>query len=394
MRGRLENFDLKDKRVLIREDFNVPLDDNGRITSLIRIRAALETIKLALARGAKVSLLSHLGRPKEGQWTPDFSLQPVADALSRELNCPVPLRRLEQPMSQGPIELLENVRFLVGEHRNDPRLAKALVHQMDLVVMDAFAVSHRVQASTVGIIEHSAMACAGPLLQKEVEHLSQVKSQAKSPKVAIIGGAKVSTKLKLLHHLLEEMDTLILGGGIANTFLLAQGYALGQSLVERPLVQEAKAILERAHQWNKKIWLPTDVRVAVTLDGPADVCDLDNVPGNASIFDIGPKSESQLIPIIHHANTLLWNGPLGVFEKPAFAHGTQALALAIAQSQAFSVAGGGDTLSAIEQFNVRDNVSYISTGGGAFLEFFEGHTLPVFAALEQKERSLEIPNIE
>lgn len=380
MTVKMQACDLNQKRVLIREDFNVPIK-NGHIESDARIKAALPTIQLALEKNARVILLSHLGRPKEGQYDATFSLQPVATRLAELLGQPV---KLIQDISNGfdvapkEIVLLENSRFLLGEDKNEAELAKKLASLCDVFVMDAFAVAHRAQASTVGVAEHASVACFGLLMQQELDALSKALEKPAQPVCAIVGGSKVSTKLELLNNLLDKVDILVLGGGIANTFLLAQGHNIGKSLCEPDLVLAAKTLLNKAKAQNKHIWLPQDVIVADKIDIQAHpiIKNLTQVSGEDLILDIGPLSQKDLIQVLATAKTIIWNGPVGVFECPPFALGTQKLAQAIANSAAFSLAGGGDTISAIEQFKVQDKIDYISTGGGAFLEYVEGKVLP------------------
>ncbi len=383
----MEEIPLTNQRVLIREDFNVPMKD-GKITHAVRIDAALPTIKQAIASGAQVILMSHLGRPREGQFDAQYSLQPIADYLSTCLGQPVPLFQLGQTppvKNPGDVALLENVRFLTGEENNSPVLAKQLAALCHVFVMDAFAVAHRAQASTVGVAEYAPQACAGPLLQKELQALHAVFDAPKHPVLAIVGGSKVSTKLKVLTHLLDKVDILVVGGGIANTFLAAKGYPVGDSLYEAELVPVAKQLCAQAEKLGKTIWLPQDVVVATTLadDAVVTVKDCTKVLPGEKIFDIGPRAIQDLAQVVKHAKTILWNGPVGVFECAPFAKGTQALAQEIAHSNAFSVAGGGDTLAAIEQFNIQDKISYLSTGGGAFLEMLEGKTLPAVKILQE-----------
>ena len=383
----MEQMDLANQRVLIREDFNVPMKD-GKITHTARIDAALPTIELAIQMGAKIILLSHLGRPNEGEFDPALSLKPIAEYLSACLKKPVTLFQLSEglpPLQSGDVALMENVRFLSGEEANAPALAKQLASLCDIFVMDAFAVAHRAQASTVGVAEFAKVACAGPLLRKECEAIEKVLASPQRPVLAIVGGAKVSTKLNLLNNLLEKVDVLALGGGIANTFLAAQGYPVGDSLYEQSFIPEANEIMSKAHRTHKQIWLATDVVVAPTLDAKQGVVkECSEVKPGDKIFDIGPQSEISIANLVKEVKTILWNGPLGVFEYPPFAQGTKALAIAISKSDAYSVAGGGDTCAAIEQFNISDSISYLSTGGGAFLEAIEGKTLPAVAILEKR----------
>jgi phosphoglycerate kinase len=380
----MTDIDLSNKRVLIREDFNVPID-NGKITSSRRIEAALPTIKMALQANAAVILMSHLGRPTPGEFNPQFSLRPVATWLAEQLNQDVPLiEDWQARVTPGQVALFENVRFLPGEAENTESLAKKMASLCDVFVMDAFATAHRNQASTAGVAQFAPVACAGPLLQVELHALQRVTEEAVSPQIAIVGGAKVSTKLSLLRALLQQVDSLIVGGGIANTLLLASGYAIGQSLHEEHLLDEAKQLLQQAKP--TQIPLPVDVVVAKKL-APAvnsEIKSIENIADDDLILDIGPKTIEQYTKQLAAANTIIWNGPVGVFEHPSFAAGTKAIATAVADSSAFSIAGGGDTLAAIEQYQLENAISYISTGGGAFLKYLADNTLPAIAALEQK----------
>ena len=383
---RMENLDLAGKRVMIREDLNVPVS-NGRVTSDARIRAALPTIQLALDKGAAVLLLSHLGRPVEGEADPQFSLQPVADRLSELLGRPVRLQTdwlggVE--IEPGEVVLCENVRFNRGEKKNDDALARSMARLCDVFVMDAFGTAHRAQASTEGIVRHAPIACAGPLLSRELEALHKALLAPERPLLAIVGGSKVSTKLAVLESLLDKVDELIVGGGIANTFIAASGYDVGKSLYEPDLIHDAQRLIKKAHAGGGSIPIPRDVVVAkdFSADAMALVRNVDEVKPDEMILDIGPLTAVEYSRIIAGAGTIIWNGPVGVFEFPNFAAGTRAMAEAIERSSAFSIAGGGDTLAAIDDFGVTDAISYISTGGGAFLEFVEGKTLPAVAALE------------
>lgn len=386
----MDSIDLSDQVVLIREDFNVPMK-NGKITNTVRIDSALPTIKQALSQHAKVILMSHLGRPKEGQFDPALSLEPIAEYLQTALSQDVPLFHLGEPVPSlkgGQIALLENVRFLSGEEENDDALAKQLASLCDVFVMDAFAVAHRAQASTSGVAKFAPIACAGPLLQKELHAIDAILKQPQSPVVAIVGGSKVSSKLELLENLLERVDTLVVGGGIANTFIAALGFNVGASLYEPELVKVAKKLFEKASIEQKTIWIPKEVIVATSLDAPTGhIKKINDIGGDEKILDIAPHAQEELRNIVLNAKTILWNGPVGVFEVPAFSQGTQRLAKAIAESEAFSVAGGGDTLAAVEQFNVEKGISYLSTGGGAFLEALEGKVLPAVAALERTQKA-------
>lgn len=376
----LDAVDIAGKRVLVREDLNVPLD-NGRITSDTRIRAAVPTLEQALGRGAGVIVMSHLGRPKEGVYDPAASLAPVAARLSELLGRPVPLVKdwLDGvDVAPGDIVLVENVRFNVGEKAGDAALSKRMAALADVFVMDAFGTAHRAQASTSGVAEFAPVACAGPLLARELDALGRAMQEPARPFVAIIGGSKVSTKLSVLAALSDKVDQLIVGGGIANTCLAAAGLPIGKSLAEHDMLDTARRLMDSA-----QIPLPTDVTVgsAFSADAEARVVAADAVGDNDLILDIGPETAARYAAIIAGAGTVIWNGPVGVFEFNQFGSGTAAMANAIADSAAFSVAGGGDTLAAIEKYAVADGISYISTGGGAFLEFVEGKTLPAVAAL-------------
>jgi phosphoglycerate kinase len=386
--SKMSELDLKGKRVLIREDFNVPLK-NGEITSDQRIRAALPTIKMALKAGAKVMLMSHLGRPHESGSSELFTLAPVAAALSKLLKIEVPLVTHWVDginMGDSEIVLLENVRFHHGETTNNVELSKKMASLCDIYVMDAFATSHRMEASTYGIIKYAKEACAGPLLLAELEALEKVLENPAHPVVAIIGGSKVSTKLSLLDALVKKVDALIIGGGIANTFLAAEGYTVGRSLHEPDLIDEAERLTLEAKNRGAEIPMPIDVVVAerLTENTEASVRLVSQIDDNEKIFDIGPDTIKTFIAIIKKAKTILWNGPVGAFEIEAFADGTQAIAKAISESKAFKVAGGGDTLAAIEKYRISDSIDYISTGGGAFLTVLEGKPLPVITALEER----------
>lgn len=380
----MDHIDLNNQRVLIREDFNVPMKD-GAITHTTRIDSALPTIQQALSNNAKVILMSHLGRPKEGVFDPALSLKPIAEYLQTKLKQNITLFQLGDivpGLKAGEVALLENVRFLEGEEENSEALSKQLASLCDIFVMDAFAVAHRAQASTCGVAQAAPIACAGPLLQKELQAVDAILKHPKPPVVAIVGGSKVSTKLQLLENLLNKVDTLVVGGGIANTFLAALGHNVGASLYEPDLMPMAKGLLDKAKAQGKTIWLPEDVVVALSMDAKeGQVKSIFEISEEDKIFDIGPKARDSLSSILLRAKTILWNGPVGVFEVPTFSEGTKCLANAIAQSDAFSVAGGGDTLAAIEQFQVQDSISYLSTGGGAFLEALEGKVLPAVAAL-------------
>ena len=385
---RMTDLDLAGKRVLIREDLNVPVD-NGRITSEQRITAALPTLRRALGQGAAVMVMSHLGRPKEGSWSEADSLAPVAARLSELLGRDVPLVRdyLEGvEVSPGNIVLLENCRMNIGEKSDDDALAKQYAALCDVFVMDAFGTAHRAQASTHGVIRYAKTACGGPLLMAELDALGKALDNPARPLLAVVAGSKVSTKLELLSSLVGKVDQLIVGGGIANTFIAAEGLAVGKSLVEMDLVDTAKQIMRDAKARGAEIPVPTDVVVAprFAADAPATIKAVDAVEGDDMILDIGPQTAKRYAGMIAKAGTVVWNGPVGVFEFDAFGHGTETLAHAIADSSAFSIAGGGDTLAAIDKYGVESKIDYISTGGGAFLEFLEGKELPAVAALKAR----------
>jgi phosphoglycerate kinase len=382
----MSQLSLKNKRVLIREDLNVPIDNHGNITSDLRIQAALPTLKMAIDAGAAVIVMSHLGRPTEGKFESKFSLAPVVQRLSELLGMPVRLvKNIEDGHSKpGQIVLLENVRFNIGEENDDVNLAKKYAALCDIFVMDAFATAHRAHASTHGVAQHAKIACAGPLLQTEIEALTQVLEAPQHPLIAIVGGSKVSTKLLVLNHLIDKVDQLIVGGGIANTFIAAQGYNVGKSLYEPNLLKDASDLLKKAQARGADIPLPIDVIVAKSFsaESQATIKNIDELTDDDMILDIGPKTSAYYRQLLNTAKTIMWNGPVGVFEFPAFEEGTKALAQAIADSSAFTVAGGGDTLAAIDKYHVADKLSYISTGGGAFLELLEGKQLPGISALE------------
>lgn len=380
---RMADLDLLGKRVLIREDLNVPIKD-GQVSSDARIRAALPTIKAALAAGARVLLMSHLGRPSEGQFEQAYSLAPVAQRLQQLLDRPVPLVsewRGGVEVAPGELVLLENVRFNSGEKSDDEALAKAYAQLCDVFVMDAFGTAHRAQASTHGVARFAPLACAGPLLVGELEALSKALANPARPMVAIVGGSKVSTKLTVLESLSTLVDQLIVGGGIANTFLAAAGNPVGKSLCEMGLLEQARALMA-----STAIPLPSDVVTATEFSeqAAASLKLAAEVGAQDMIFDIGPTSAEAMAAIIKNAKTILWNGPVGVFEFDQFGAGTELLSRAIADSEAFSIAGGGDTLAAIDKYGIADKISYISTGGGAFLEYVEGKVLPAMAMLEQR----------
>ncbi len=390
---KMSNFDLKGKRILIREDFNVPLK-NGEVTSDLRIRAAIPTIKQALKAGGKIMLMSHLGRPSEGVYDETFSLAPVAKALSNLLKINVPLITHWIDgfnMGDASVVLLENVRFNHGETDNNVELSKKMAALCDIFVMDAFATSHRAESSTCGVIKYAKEACAGPLLLSELEALGKILEKPAHPVVAIVGGSKVSTKLSLLDSLVKKVDYLIIGGGIANTFLASEGYTVGKSLHEPDLIDEAERITLEAKKRHAEIPLPIDVIVADRLSEEAEayVRLVSQVDDNEKIFDVGPDTIKHFTSVIKKAKTILWSGPIGAFEIDEFAKGTQAIAKAIAESKAFKVAGGGDTLAAIEKYRISNKIDYISTGGGAFLTVLEGKKLPVIAALEERIKKNE-----
>ncbi|EMR12432.1 phosphoglycerate kinase [Methylophaga lonarensis MPL] len=387
---KMADLDLTDKKVLIRQDLNVPLK-SGVVADGTRILASLPTIKLALEKGAKVMVMSHLGRPTEGEYEHKYSLAPVANYLSALLDQPV---RLEQnwlepdfiPVERGEVVICENVRFNVGEKANDDALARRMAQMCDVYVMDAFGTAHRAQASTHGIAKYAPIACAGPLLAAELEALSKALDKPARPMVAIVGGSKVSTKLTVLESLSEKVDQLIVGGGIANTFIAAAGFNVGKSLYEEDLLDTCRRLTEDAKRRGADIPVPIDVVCGKHFaeNAEAELKSVDKVADDDMIFDIGPKSAAQLAEILKNAGTIVWNGPLGVFEFSQFSEGTKEIAMAIAESNAFSIAGGGDTLAAVSKFKVCDDVSYISTGGGAFLEFLEGKKLPAVEILEQR----------
>ncbi|HEX3837069.1 MAG TPA: phosphoglycerate kinase [Steroidobacteraceae bacterium] len=385
---RMSELALAGKRVLIREDLNVPVA-NGVVTSDARIRAALPTLRQAMAAGAKVFVMSHLGRPEEGVHDEQYSLAPVARRLAQLLGQPVELRKdwlAGIDCAPGQLLLCENVRFNKGEKRDDEKLSRAMAALCDVFVMDAFGTAHRAEASTHGVARFAPVACAGPLLAGELEALEKALEQPARPLVAIVAGSKVSTKLSVLESLLARVDHLIVGGGIANTFLAATGVAVGKSLHEKDMLDTARKLLAQAKARGAAIPLPTDVVVATELAATAraQVRPVAEVRPDELILDIGPQTAQHLAAQLHSAGTILWNGPMGVFEFDQFGAGTRTLARAIAASKAFSLAGGGDTLAAIEKYDVEQGISYISTGGGAFLEFVEGKTLPAVAILEAR----------
>jgi len=381
----MRDLALGGKRVLIREDLNVPTKD-GKVTSDARIRAALPTIQHALNEGAKVMVMSHLGRPVEGEYDENYSLKPVAEHLGRLLGRNVPLVKdwlNGVDLNDGDVVLCENVRFNKGEKKNEEQLARKMAAQCDLFVMDAFGTAHRAQASTHGVARYAPVACAGPLLVDELRALGKAVDSPRRPMVAIVGGSKVSTKLTVLDKLSSEVDHLIVGGGIANTFLAAAGFPVGKSLYEKGLIDEAARLMKSTH-----IPLPEDVVVAKEFSESAEatIKPVNEVAEDDMILDVGPVTQQVFARVLDSANSIVWNGPLGVFEFDQFGGGTRALALAIATSDAFSIAGGGDTLAAVDKYGIKDRVSYISTGGGAFLEFLEGRKLPAVAVLEERAK--------
>ncbi|TDF35051.1 phosphoglycerate kinase [Alteromonadaceae bacterium M269] len=384
----MQDLDLTGKRVLIRQDLNVPVKD-GVVTSDARIKASLPTIKLALEKGAKVMVMSHLGRPTEGEYDEAFSLQPVVDYLSNALTQNV---RLEKDylngvdVGAGEVVVLENVRFNLGEKKDNEALARQYAALCDVYVMDAFGTAHRAQASTHGAGLYAPQACAGPLLAGELDALGKALDNPKRPLLAIVGGSKVSTKLTVLESLSSKVDQLIVGGGIANTFIAAQGNDVGKSLFEEDLMDEANRLLATARSNNGDIPIPSDVVTgkAFSESTPAELKAVNAVAADDMIFDIGPETTQTLVELIKQAGTIVWNGPVGVFEFDQFAEGTKQLGQAIAQSDAFSIAGGGDTLAAVDKYDLADDISYISTGGGAFLEFLEGKTLPAVEMLRKR----------
>jgi len=384
---RMVDLDLAGKRVLIREDLNVPVK-NGKVTSDARIKASLPTIEFALKAGAAVMLMSHIGRPTEGEYNPEYSLQPVAEHLAALLNKPV---RLEKDwldgieIKAGEIVLCENVRFNVGEGKNNDELGKKMAALCDIFVMDAFGTAHRAQASTHTIAKFAPISCAGPLLASELDALSRALETPEKPVIAIVGGSKVSTKLTVLESLSKKVDQLIVGGGIANTFIAAAGFPVGKSLVEMDLLDEAKRLIAAAKAAGSEIPIPTDVVCAKEFSETAEatIKNVADIEADDLILDIGPVTAAHYAEILKSAKTIVWNGPVGVFEIEQFSHGTQTLAYAIAGSDAFSIAGGGDTLAAIDKYGINDQISYTSTGGGAFLEFLEGKELPAVTILQK-----------
>jgi len=384
------DLDLAGKRVLIRQDLNVPVKD-GKVTSDLRIQASVPTIEKALAAGASVMIMSHLGRPTEGEFDEAASLKPVAEQLSKLLGKPV---RLEKEwldgitVAAGEVVLCENVRFNVGEKKNNDELGKKMAALCDVFVMDAFGTAHRAQASTHSVAKFAPIACAGPLLANELDALGKALNKPAQPLIAIVGGSKVSTKLTVLESLSTKVDQLIVGGGIANTFIAAAGYSVGKSLYEADLIDEAKKLMAAAKESGSDIPVPTDVVCAKEFSdtAKATIKNVADVEDDDLILDIGPETSKQYAEIIKSAGTIVWNGPVGVFEIDQFAEGTKSMSIAIADSAAFSIAGGGDTLAAIDKYNIKDKVSYTSTGGGAFLEFLEGKVLPAVAMLEERNQ--------
>jgi phosphoglycerate kinase len=377
------------QRVFIRADLNVPQDDAGRITDDTRIRASLPCIEMALQAGAAVMVTSHLGRPTEGEFKPEDSLAPVAQRMAELLKRPVPLKQHwvdGVEVRPGELVLLENCRLNKGEKKNNEELARKMAELCDIFVHDAFGTAHRAEASTYGIAQFAKIACAGPLLAAEIDAITKALAQPRRPLVAIVAGSKVSTKLTILQSLASKVDGLVVGGGIANTFMLAAGLSVGKSLVEADLVHEAESVIEAMKARGAEVPIPEDVVVAreFKADAPATVKDAGDVQPDEMILDIGPKTAARLAAQLKAAGTIVWNGPVGVFEFDAFAKGTETIARAIAASDAFSIAGGGDTLAAIAKYGIEQDIGYISTGGGAFLEVLEGKTLPAFEILSRR----------
>jgi phosphoglycerate kinase len=390
---KMTDLDLRGKRVFIRADLNVPQDDTGRITDDTRIRASVPGIRHALDAGARVMVTSHLGRPNEGELKPEDSLAPVAKRLAELLGCPVPLVQNwvaagEVAPGVGEVVMLENCRVNKGEKKDDEALARKLAALCDIYVNDAFGTAHRAEATTHGIARFAPVACAGPLMAAEIEALSKALQQPARPLVAIVGGSKVSTKLTILASLAEKVDQLVVGGGIANTFILASGGRIGKSLAEPELVGDARKIMERMQPKGGAVVIPTDVVCAKELapTAKAEAKTIDRVADDDLILDIGRESARSLAQTLERAGTIVWNGPVGVFEHDQFGAGTKSVAQAVAASKGYSLAGGGDTIAAIVKYGVADKISYISTGGGAFLEFLEGKTLPAIAILETRGR--------
>ncbi len=391
---KMTDLDLRGKRVLIRQDLNVPVKD-GVVTSDQRIRASLPAIRFCMDAGAQLMVMSHLGRPTEGKPEAQYSLKPVADYLGEALSRQIPLvdnyLQASPEMADGDVVLLENVRFNAGEKTNDETLSRQYASLCDVYVMDAFGTAHRAQASTHGAGSYAPIACAGPLLAAELEALSKALDNPKRPMVAIVGGSKVSTKLTVLDSLSKLVDQLIPGGGIANTFIAAAGYNVGKSLVEVDLIPEARRLIKQARTKGREIPVPTDVVCGKAFSEQAEAVIklVEEVTDDDMIFDIGPQTAARFAEIMQQSATVVWNGPVGVFEFDQFGEGTRTLATAIAGSAAFSIAGGGDTLAAVDKYGVADQVSYISTGGGAFLEFLEGKQLPAVAMLEQRKKDYD-----
>jgi phosphoglycerate kinase len=386
----MKDLDLNNKRVLIREDLNVPIEDK-RITSEARITASFPTIEFAAKAGARVMVMSHLGQPEEGKFDPVFSLQPVAIRLSELLGKKIRLIKdmfADVNVEPGEVVLFENVRFCKGEKKDNDELAQKMAALCDIYVMDAFATAHRAQASTHGVAKFAPVACAGPLLMAELEALGKALQKPMHPLLAIVGGSKVSTKLQLLENLLNKVDKLLVGGGIANTFIAAAGLPVGKSLYEKDFVLQAQNLLDIAKKRGAEIPIPVDVVVAKEFSkgATATIKPVIMIEPDDMILDIGPETISRLVPIIKDAKTIVWNGPVGVFEFDQFGAGTKAIAQAVAASSAFSLAGGGDTLAAIGKYGVMDQISYVSTGGGAFLEFLQGDKLPAVAILEERAK--------
>lgn len=387
----MQDQDLTGRRVLIRQDLNVPIDD-GTISSDARIRASLPTIRQAIEQDAKVIVMSHLGRPVEGEFDEQYSLQPVADRMGELLGVPVRLKRdwLDGVrLGHGQVVLCENVRFNVGEKANDEGLSKRIAALADVFVMDAFGTAHRAHASTHGVAKYAPIACAGPLLFSELSALSKALDNPARPIVAIVGGSKVSTKLAVLDVLTEKVDQLIVGGGIANTFIAAAGHSIGDSLYEPDLIPQAQALMRKARETNGDIPLPVDVVCAKEFSehAEAETKPVTEIAENDRILDIGPQTSKLFAAMLEEAGTIVWNGPVGVFEFEQFGAGTRVLAEAVANSDAFSIAGGGDTVAAIDKYSVAGGISYISTGGGAFLEFLEGKVLPAVEILQQRSKN-------
>ncbi len=386
---KMTDLDLHGKRVLIRQDLNVPIKD-GKVTSDKRIVASLPTIEYAMNAGAKVMVMSHLGRPTEGEYDEQYSMIPVGEHMAALLGHNVEMVKDwingVGEMRNGEIVLCENVRFNAGEKSNDDELSKKMAALCDIYVMDAFGTAHRAQASTHGVARYAPVACAGPLLAGELDALGKALNDPARPMVAIVGGSKVSTKLTVLESLSKVVDQLIPGGGIANTFIAACGYNVGKSLYEEDLIEEAKRLMEAARSKGGEIPVPTDVVVGKEFSESAEavVKKVEEVADDDMIFDIGPETAARFAEMMRSAGTIVWNGPVGVFEFDQFGEGTRALGMAIAESSAFSIAGGGDTLAAVDKYNIADRISYISTGGGAFLEFLEGKKLPAVAILEER----------